>query len=122
MLFCVIALYSFRDKVVDFLTPRRVPRRYKGAEVVNITDTNKKPHSGPYSQEFLDSHFNDAVIQRKDSQTGQWMNAGVIYDEAFRQRQEQNAISIKEPASYTPYIQDYVQIVKRPPVKPMPTF
>lgn len=51
---------------------------------------------------------------------GAYMNAGVIYDQDFKNKERE--ISIEEPSSYTPYPEDYVRIVTRPLIKQLPSY
>jgi hypothetical protein len=63
----------------------------------------------PYPQDFLDEQFDEKTKQQKDQYIGDYDNAGVIYDEKFARDQVEKSFSIKEPSSFTPYIEDYVQ-------------
>lgn len=55
----------------------------------------------------------------EEGPTGTWQNAGVIYDKKFLAKMD--TTSNKEPASFTPYIEDYMLHVQRPKLKPFPT-
>jgi hypothetical protein len=52
--------------------------------------------------------------------TGEWLNAGVIYDLKFLADKSQ--LPTKEAATFTPYIEDYIMPIKRPALKPYPNF
>lgn len=83
-----------------------------------------RPNSvdGPYPQDFLDAQFDKQKELDLSKYIGTYDNAGVIYADDFIKQQYEKAISIKEPASYTPYIQDYVIRVDRPPLQPFPRY
>lgn len=55
----------------------------------------------------------------RDRYIGEHMNTGVTFDKEFLQKEQQ--VSFKDPASYTPYSQDYIRKVVRPKPKPFPT-
>ena len=55
-----------------------------------------------------------------ESPTGEWLTAGVIYSPSFLASSE--APTIKEPATFTPYIEDYLLPIVRPKRKPFPKF
>lgn len=125
----VIFCYKYSDSIKYTLFAKKRPY-LAGSNNNNIIKTttnaekvkNNTPPQNFYPKEFLDSYFDEETKRRKDVHIGNYMNAGVIYDDDFRKKQYENAISIKEPAAYTPFIQDYVLHVKRPPVKPMPMY
>ena len=52
--------------------------------------------------------------------TGTWQNAGVIYSPKYLANT--TLPTLKEPASFTPYIEDYMLTVQRPKMKPFPNF
>ncbi len=54
-----------------------------------------------------------------DGPTGTWLTGGVIYPASFLAATSSKP-STKEPASYTPYVQDYIVPIRRPKVKPFP--
>lgn len=96
-----------------------------GTDSTDGTDGNiimEKTYTSSFPRAFIESQFpKDMEAQTyKDRYIGTFMNAGVIYDEAFVKRQ--NAPSRKDPASFTPYADDYNHYVERPPPKPFPTF
>ena len=103
--------------------PQRMRLTHEPIRTV-VTDRNITSSSGPYPKDFLDSQFpsqEDKEAQRyKDRYIGTFMNAGVIYDKKFLDKQ--NAPSIKEPASFTKYGQDYMHNVETPERKPFPSY
>lgn len=60
------------------------------------------------------------VELRDTSPTGEWLTAGVIYSPSFLARTEEP--TIKDPASFTPYIDDYLLPIARPKRKPFPNY
>lgn len=55
-----------------------------------------------------------------DNPTGDWLNAGVIYDPKYLAELNKTRAT-REAAAYTQYIEDYVLPIKRPSPKPYPT-
>jgi hypothetical protein len=84
--------------------------------------TNRNPFVLQYPQQFLDFHFDQRQKRKSDQYIGRHSNAGVIYSDEFIKRQLANTVSTKEPAAFTPYIEDYVIQVSRPPVHPFPRY
>jgi len=76
----------------------------------------------PYPSSFLKLMFDKKTQMETDRYIGTWDNAGVIYDRDFVDREKKKIGTLREPASYTPYIQDYVHIVDRPMLQPFPTY
>jgi hypothetical protein len=76
----------------------------------------------PYPKNFLESQFPSDTIkqERKDQYIDSYMNTGVHLAASFFSEQEE--ISVKEPASFTPYPEDYVLKVARPPEHPYPRY
>lgn len=59
------------------------------------------------------------LILDTDDPTGTFVGAGVIYSPSFIKRAQRDAGSFSQPHAFTPYIDDYVRTIRRPPMKPL---
>ena len=120
---CAFAVYRFYNSL-----PRRnlVNRKLNQTAVSNMPKVPEVQWNASFPRDFILSKFppsdpNSIAKQKyKDRYIGTYMNAGVIYDEAFLRKQD--APSFREPSAYTPFPQDYIHYVKRPEPKPFPTY
>ncbi len=60
----------------------------------------------------------ESQVTENNIPTGEWLNAGVVYDYQFSADNKQ--IRAKEAAAFTPYIEDYILPLERPAAKPYP--
>lgn len=114
----IIFVWIFRKRIFHSRPPRRRSTHHTKSDVV------RKPYdfTTPYPQDFLDLNFNKDIKGKSNSFIGLHDNAGVIFAEDFIQEQKEKLKTFKEPASYTPYIQDYIMYVNRPPLQPFPRY
>ena len=129
LLICVILAIPYLQRKVFTMLSKIIPAgrslAHRRLPQQALTDNDVSRHTiphvdGPYPKEFLDAQFNKA--KQKDKYIGIYDNAGVIYADDFIKQQYANVISIREPASYTPYIEDYVLQVDRPSLQPFPRY
>lgn len=116
---CVYMLYQFYSR----LPKRNRFQRHSSPRFI-VDKRLEDTWNASFPKEFIESQFSSSKIsaqqQYKDRYIGAYMNAGVIYDENFLR--EQNKPSFREPATYTPFAQDYIHHVKRPPPKQFPSY
>lgn len=127
-LVCLFA-YLFRNYIVRisksiFDTNRRRRRALDIHVSKGVSQEQSIPENpfAPYPKAFLDLNFSDDVKKDTDKYIGNYDNAGVIFAKDFIQEQYAKTLTIEKPASYTPYIEDYVHMVKRPPLKKFPKY
>jgi hypothetical protein len=101
---------------------KRLPRRKKSYKSKVAYYNQPRLYISSFPRDFIESQFpiNKQQQMYRDRYIGTFMNAGVIYDEQFLRKQ--NMRTLREPATFTPFAQDYVHYVKRPKVKTFPLY
>lgn len=124
--FIFILILIYRDIILKFVQDlmshrHRSPKQYIVHNSVrkNVTiQPDPDLNTAPYPQTFLNVHFQN---DKQNSQIGNHFTSGVIFSKDYIHKDLKNSFSIKQPASYTPFIQDYVHMVNRPVPKPLPS-